>query len=81
MILELTADDFLDTDVSVGLWEEPHKQNLPQKTYTAEPEVSEEEESLVSSVDTSGPLITTTMEGSAVNMCVVVKATSHQKLW
>ena len=54
MILELTADDFLDTDVSAGLWEELDKQNPPQKTYTAEPEVSEEEESLASSVDTGG---------------------------
>ena len=54
MVLELTADDFLVTDVSSGLWEEIDKHNPPQKTYAPEPEVSEEEESLASSVDTSG---------------------------
>ena len=37
MILKLAADDFLDTDVSAGLWEELHKRNFPQKTCTAEP--------------------------------------------
>ena len=54
MILELTAEDFLDADVSTGLWEEMDKQKPPQKTCTPVPEVSDEEESLASSVDTSG---------------------------
>ena len=31
MVLELTADDFLDTDVSSGLWEEIDKQNPPRR--------------------------------------------------
>ena len=39
MVLELTADDFVDTDVSSGLWEEIDKQNPSQKTYAPEPEV------------------------------------------
>ena len=54
MVLELTADAFLDKDVSAGIWEEIEKHNPPQKCKTPEPEISQEEESLASSIDTSG---------------------------
>ena len=54
MVLELTADAFLDKDVATDIWEELEKQNPLQKITTPEPEVSEEEESLASSIDTSG---------------------------
>ena len=54
MALELTADAFLDKDVSADIWEEIEKQKPPQYTKAPMPELSEEEESLASSVDTSG---------------------------
>ena len=54
MILELTADAFLDKDVATDIWEEIEKQKPLQKITTPEPEVSDEEESLASSIDTSG---------------------------
>ena len=54
MVLELSADAFLDEDVSGGIWEEIEKHTPPQKFKTPEPDISEEEESSASSVDTSG---------------------------
>ena len=54
MVLELSADVFLDEDVSAGIWEDLEKHKPPQKCKTLEPEITEEEESLASSIDTSG---------------------------
>ena len=54
MVLELSADVFLDEDVSASIWEEIEKHKPPQKCKTPEPEISEEEESLASSIGTSG---------------------------
>ena len=54
MVPELTADAFLEKDVATDIWEELEKQKPLQKTTTPEPEVSEEEESFASSIDTRG---------------------------
>ena len=53
MVLELSADAFLDEDVSAGIWETINEQKPPKEAKAPEPE-TEEEESLASSIDSSG---------------------------
>ena len=54
MVLELAAEAFLDEDVSADLWETIDKQKPPKEARDPEPEASDEEESLASSIETSG---------------------------
>ena len=57
MSLDLPAEDFLDEDVSAGIWNTIHGLK-PEPTGATqpgpEPETSDEEESLASSIDSSG---------------------------
>ena len=56
MVLELAAEAFLDEDVSADLWESIDKQKPAKVARVPEPETSGEDESVASSIETSGTM-------------------------
>ena len=54
MSLDVAADAFLDEDISAGIWENIHNMKPDQEKKPPGPETSDDEESLVSSIDSNG---------------------------